>query len=354
MFKDKELHYAVTVLTNRVAEALKTQNENTRVISSNFEHLDTVLAEALVNLQDKLDDKFDAITLRVAAFEDKLTITQQLQDTVNDQKFTIVNLAGDRDKYQRLLADTLEELEQVGVQLSDEKLHSVELSVKIDKLEAKLQDALKSRDAWRATYESENQLAIGLVKERDTIYAAYQKLNSIQQTQPIQQPQPVQPMGFNMQELASELSKYLNPFNQPAQQADVGSSGLQVPDRSNADAVKDFFARTSGTGMAQNHNTTEHTGNSTGQTSVANHVQSAASLLQPTTYMADPAFEAATQQVDDVLVDNLQFVEPEIASRIKRASGPVQLPSQQQFAYQVAELAAAGEVVVHQLPPAPI
>lgn len=362
MFQDKVLHHAVATLTNRIAELLKVQNENTATISSNFQHLNSHLDK----IYHSSNAKFDDLVVRVTAFEDKLTILQQLQDTNNAQVHSITSLVDERNKYQRLFVDTQEELIEVSSKLADDRLHVLELEVKIEKL----QNALEHE---ASQYQQAHGHNVGLKQElvqlqhviKDQALRIHQLASERDelrimlstpappQLQSIQQPQPVQPMGFNMQELASELSKYLNPFNNtvPAQQTDVGSSGLQVPDRTNADAIKEFFARNPSTGMGQNHNTTEHTGDSSRPTSVANPVQSAASLLQPATYMADPAFEAAAQQVDDVLGDNLQFVDPDIAARIKRASGPVQLPSQQSFAYQVAELAASGEVVLPQLPP---
>lgn len=332
MFKDKELHAGLALLINRFADFCIANNQSTKNISTNFQYIGDQLV----------------------AFEGKLTDIQQLQDKLDNQSYTLIAVVDERNKYQRLLEDTQNELVEVGAQLSDEKLYGDQMQERIKALEQSLNEALKAQDAWKETYESENQLCLGLAKERDLLRTELESLRhklvmfqaeSSLVTAPA--PAPAQPVGFNIQELANELSKYLTA------PAVVEDTGLPTTGVSHADNVQKFFSGTSGTGMGQDYGSnlmlssgTTYSTASSGDTAGGNSLGVAASVLQPRSYIPSPS----TSEPDAILADNILAADPEVMARIPKTPGPVLLPSQAQYAYQVAELVADG---AQYLPPVP-
>ena len=325
MFKDKELHAGLALLINRFADFCIDNNESTKNISTNFQYIGDQLV----------------------AFEGKLTNIQQLQDKLDNQSNTLIAVVAERNKYQRLLEDTQNELVEVGAQLSDEKLYGDQMQERIKALEQSLNEALKALDAWKATYESENQLCLGLAKERDLLRTELESLRhklvmfqaeSSLVTAPA--PAPAQPVGFNIQELANELSKYLTA------PAVVEDTGLPTVKLDNTNTFQNFAPPAPSTGMGQDYSAPVMPTASSGDTAGRNSLGVAASVLQPRSYIPSPS----TSEPDAILADNILAADPEVMARIPKTPGPVLLPSQAQYAYQVAELVADG---AQYLPPVP-
>lgn len=336
MFKDKELHSAVARLINRFADFCVANNESVKNMSTNFQYI----GDQLTSLGGKLTD------------------IQELHDKLDNQAHILIAVVDERNSYQRQLEDTRDELQQVRVQLSDEKLYATQMEERIQLLEQKLDGALKSRDAWKTTYESEIeglQAAISsrgqtiidqsrkineLAYQLDSFEEAYKELSNAQDAASLQPVQPAQPAGFNIQELANELSKYLTA------PAVVEDTGLPTTGFNNSDSVQKYLAANPSTGMGQDYSAPVMPTPPIGDTAVGNSVGVAASVLQPRSYIPSPS----TYEPDAILSDNILAADPEVMARIPKTPGPVLLPSQAQYAYQVAELVADG---AQYLPPVP-
>lgn len=244
----------------------------------------------------------------ILALDAKLTDIQQLNDKLNTQAATLCSVTYERDKYQRQLEDAQGLLQQVEVQLSDEKLSNAKLLTEIESLRQKL-----------VMSQAESNLA--------TATATAVK-------------QAPQPAGFNIQELANELSKYLTA------PAVVEDTGLPTVKLDNANTFQNFAPPAPSTGMGQDYSAPVMPTAPAGDAPVRDSVGAAASLLQPRSYIPSPG----STEPDALLADNIHAADPEVLSRIPRTTGPVLLPSQAQYAYQVAELVAEG---AQYLPPVP-
>lgn len=295
MFKDKELHAGLALLINRFADFCIANNESTKNISTNFQYIGDQLA----------------------AFEGKLTDIQQLQDKLDNQTHTIIAVVDERNSYRQ-----------------------------------QLEEALKASEDWRLaalgrgdTLVSQARTIESLTFERDTLQKKlYEYSLEKSSAKPVQ---PAQPAGFNIQELANELSKYLTA------PAVVEDTGLPTIGFDSPNLIQNFAPPAPSTGMGQDYGSnlmlssgTTYSTASSGDTAGGNSVGVAASVLQPRSYIPSPS----TSEPDAILADNILAADPEVMARIPKTPGPVLLPSQAQYAYQVAELVADG---AQYLPPVP-
>lgn len=328
MFKDKELHAGLALLINRFADFCIANNESTKNISTNFQYIGDQLA----------------------AFEGKLTDIQQLQDKLDNQAHTIIGIVDERNSYQRQLEDTQELLQAVETQLSDEKLYGVQRDERIQLLEQKLAHEVEQYQlSHAAKIELEQKLSSSQLKNISLV-AEIESLRFKLASTPVSIPapvQPAQPAGFNIQELANELSKYLTA------PAVVEDTGLPTTGFNNPNPIQNFAPPAPIKGMGEDYGSnlmlssgTTYSTASSGDTAGGNSVGVAASVLQPRSYIPSPS----TSEPDAILADNILAADPEVMARIPKTPGPVLLPSQAQYAYQVAELVADG---AQYLPPVP-
>lgn len=317
MFKDKQLHSALALLINKFADYLQVFQAKEDSDLRNF----TELANKSAMTQEKLEkihrtiyDSCDRGIAHSNQIAEVYTLVKGLnlfQRQVEWHADNTKKLAAARDlleadnlKLQQRIEDLTDYAAQCDVTIHNQSLELVQL-----------RDALKDAN-------------------EQSIKAAF-----AQPAQPIQQQPIVVNNQFNMQELASELSKYLNPnpvdnsrLQPPTpNQFEPFADPAPLPD--NADSVKAYLRRTVA-GTESNS-----AGVSSAPEALANLVVPGNSLNTPSSYIPSPAQE----EPDEIVTEQLVFTDPAVAHRIQSApSGPVLLPSERQRAFQLAELGAVG------------
>lgn len=317
MFKDKQLHSALATLINKFADYLQAFQAKEDSDLRNFTELSNSAATTLEKLEKIHRTIYDSC-------DRSMSHSKQLAEV-----YTLVKGLNLAQRQVEWYEDNTKKLEAERDLLQADN--------------AKLQHRIKELEDYAAQCDVviHNQ-SLELVQLRDSLKDANEQAIKAAFTppaQPVQQQPIVVNNQFNMQELASELSKYLNPnpvdnsrLQPPTpNQFEPFADPAPLPD--NADSVKAYLRRTAA-GTESNSSSV-----SSASEALANLVVPDNSLNTPSSYIPSPAQE----EPDEIVVEQLVFTDPAVAHRIQSVpSGPVLLPSERQRAFQLAELGAVG------------
>lgn len=330
MFKDKQLHRGLSDLVTRFVEFLDAYNLSVKATNNNFQQLNDQVTTGLEKLEKLQRTAFDSADRGIAhsnQIAEVYTLVKGLdlfqrevlwyEDNTKKLEAERDLLQADNAKLQQRIEDLTDYAAQCDVAIHNQSLEIKNLQDSVNSTSSNLADALSRNQELQVAIDYAHN-----INKQPVEYA---------QQQPI-----VVNNQFNMQELASELSKYLNPNPvgdsrlQPATKQQFEPFENSTPVHTHESNAAEFFRQDSQRVQRQESKVVEP---------LANLVVPGNGLRTSADYIPSPGQE----EPDEIVVEQLVFTDPAIAQRLQTApSGPVLLPSERQRALQLAELGAVG------------